>query len=574
MSSAREAMVESLTFADLREGKGSVKQQQAYQEMEWRRCASSPSYFLNTYGWLKGKAGDIERWVLWPTQELLLSEWMEGKSTAAVKARQLGVTTLSIHYFLWKVMFKEAATCHVVSYSEDAAKDAVSRLRITMDRLPDWMVKRAQRGGKDATENESRQDRQSGIKAISFGFSVLKILTSTPNAVAGKAGDFILDEFSRHPDQERVWNNIIPAFDGGGQLIVIANGQGEDRFYHIFQAAKRGDMPMQHHFFSWRDDPNRDDEWYERTKSYFLTENPDSDIYEFKAQYPSTEDEAFYITGNSRFDLSALQGFGLLIRKQPSASTGYLEHDAGGMVWRENGRIGRMRLYERPIEGEQYIMGIDPTGGGASGDYGVIQVCRLIQNNPEELSRLLGLYGYLDPPKLDDTPAFRIDPKMATAVEQVAVYQAKTEPSTLAMQAKRIGEWYNDALAVIELNQHGGTVVDRMKNDYWNLYREVRNEKFSDDESERLGYWQDKHSKMEMIDSLAEWTHSGMVLFRDGATITEMSRYGYDDKGRLTAPKGMNDDLVAGLGLCVVGARSLIVERSLRPSKVFRPWEW
>ena len=128
-------------------------------------------------------------------------------------------------------------------------------------------------------------------------------------------------------------------------------------------------------------------------------------------------------------------------------------------------------------------------------------------------------------------------------------------------------------MLVDELNQHGGTVVDRMKDDYWNLYREVKNERIADEEQERIGYWQDKFSKMEMVDALAEWTHNGQVLFRDAATITEMSRYGYDDKGRLTAPKGMNDDLVAGLGLCVVGARSLVVERSARPVRTFKPWE-
>lgn len=573
----RDDLLLSLTISELKKGKGTTRQQLAWQELEWRKCANDPVYFIENYGWLKSKSGPIIPWVMWPAQKQVMRDFAAGKSLIAVKARQLGITTVLSHGFLWKTLFQDASQCHLVSDSEDKAKEALSRVRITMDRLPEWMKQRGRRGGKLAVDEVvDRKDRSNGRTRISFGYSEFTIRTSTPNSVAGLTGCIFLDEFSRHRDQEAVYDNVIPAVDGGGQLLIIANGQGEDEFYNLYQASKRGENGLTHYFFSWRDDPSRDDQWYEDTKRRYLRKNTDRDAWNFRAQYPSNEEEAFYLNPDSRFDMSALQGFTLLAKQMPVFTQGYLEREGDALAFKESGRIGRMRLYEAPVEGASYVMGVDPAGGGAASDYSVIQVCRLVQHSPDELKALYDRFGYGSPPIIDDKPAFEVRDNYA-ALEQVMSYQAKTEPAMLGTICKRIGEWYNDALAVVELNQHGGTVVDRMKDDYWNLYREVKTEKIADEESDRIGYWSDKHSKMEMVDNLAEWLHSGWLLMRDSATITELSRYGWQvspsGSTKLGCPKGMNDDLVIGLALCVVGARSLLVRRRSTPTRSFMPWE-
>lgn len=578
MTPLRDDLIAALTFADLAEGKGSPKQQLAYQELEWRRCAADPAYFLSRYGYIKLKDGSIAKWVLWPLQMKLLADFIEGKSIIAVKARQLGVTTLTTHYFLWKVIFSDAAQCHLVSDSEAKAKEAISRVRITLDRLPEWMKARARCSGglKDIID---RKDKSNSRTAISFGYSEFTIRTSTPNSVAGLTGCIALDEFSRHREQEAVYDNVIPAVDGGGQLIIIANGQGEDEFHALYHSAKRGENGMVPYFFSWADDPSRDEAWYETTKKRYLRDNPDRNIWNFRAQYPSNEQEAFYLSSDSRFNLEALQGYSLLLQTKPHPKPrrGFVEAVGGGYQFAESGRAGALTVFEEPVKGGVYIMGVDPAGGGQSSDYSVIQICRLYQHDPEGVDALVRRYGYDEPPRIDNKDAFEY--RLGTAMlEQVAAYRGKSEPTLVGYQAMRIGEWYNGALAVVELNQHGGTVVDRMKDNYHNLYREVKNEKFSDEESERLGYWTDKHSKMEMIDSLAEWLDSAWIALRDKTTITELSQYGYQTNSagtqKLGCPKGMNDDLVIGLALCVVGARSLIQTRSANPRKTYAPWQW
>ena len=433
--------------------------------------------------------------------------------------------------------------------------------------------------GKSEDDTIGRKDKANSRKSITFGYSEFTIRTSTPNSVAGLTGSIALDEFSRHRDQEAVYDNVLPAVDGGGQLIVIANGQGEDEFYHLFQAAKQGNF-MSPYFFSWRDDPTRDDAWYETMKQNYLRDNPDRNVWNFRAQYPSTEEEAFYISGDSRFDLSTLQGMNLLLKKMPTFDKGFIrpEGEDGALEFVKSGKANAFRMFEQPLAGAQYVLGIDPAGGGQDSDYSTIQVGRVYQHDREAFQSLIAKFAYDDVPLIDGQPAFVPEiPDDFFAIEQVAVHQGKTEPTLLAMQAKRIAEFYNDALVVVEKNQHGGTVISRLKTEYWNLYRRVTNEGFADKEDDAIGYWTDKFSKHEMIDELALVIKHANLFLRDSATIAELSRYGYQHSAsgasKLGAPKGMNDDLVSAAGLMVIGARSLIVERSARPSRFYQPWE-
>ena len=541
----------ALTIDDLRHGKGSVRQRTAFEEWEWRRCAESPEYFLDHYGFIIIKDGSVAKWELWPVQRELLHEWHSGGSTVAVKARQLGITTLSSHYALWEILFKEAVRWYAVSKSEESAKDLLSRVSVTKDRLPKWMVERAvRRSGENL--GTAKKESSDGAVRIAFGLSSLSVLTSTPKSVQGKAGKFILDEFAAHENQKRIWNLVLPAFDGGGQCIMIANGEGENVFYHIYQAAKRGDNSFTPHFFSWSDDPTRTQEWYDRTKKSYMLDNPEMDEFDFVAQYPSTEEEAFFITGNSRFDLKVINAIAAEQRKQDRPLTGYLEKDLTFIV---NHHTGRMRVWEKPIPGANYVAGIDSSGGKATGDYATCVVSKYYRDKD----------GHL-------------------VIEQVCEYQAKVEPDLLALHAERICLWYNTAYCVIERNNHGGTVVSRMKDTYFNLYIQKRPDLFSEEFVDNFGYPENKRTKAELIDLLAgmlngygrtlEGEAQDRFIVRSPAMLTEISRYEVRDNGSTGAPKGSNDDLLIGGGLDIIGALDRAKNDRTERSRVIPANDW
>ena len=558
----RQAMVDALLWADLADGKGAEKQQKAYQELEWRRCLADPVYWMERYGRLWDKeTGRIVPWDLWPVQKDLVRTWYRHESSVAVKARQLGITVLSAHYALWEVIFKDAAKWLLISASEDKAKDIIDRVQATKDNLPQWMVERALSRAISVDGTVKRKDRSDALMRISYGLSEMKVVTSTSQSIKGAAANFILDEFTEHSEQERKWRMLLPALDGGAMAIIIANGEGEDTFYHVYQQAKVGVNKFKPYFFWWADDPRRLDgatvvnkkggktaaswfsrenlmkawgegrveaPWYEEMKRQYLLSNPEQDEYAFKQQFPSTEEEAFYISGNSRFGLALMNQYMQRIHADSKRHrTCNLEREDAKYVFRDHMK-GGWRVYEEPIPGCTYVLGVDSSGGQQTGDYATIQV----------LKEVLG---------------------STVRGEQVAVYQAKIEPAHLAYEVEKAGRHYNDAFVVVEVNFHGGTVRDKLKDGYWNLYMRKRFDMFSDDNTDSIGWWADSSSKAKVVDQLAEWLHGEWLILHDSPTVTEMARYEIKDNGRSTgAPKGQNDDLVSALYLAVEG----IVDRN------------
>jgi len=555
---SRAAMVRTLLDDDLRKGRGDGMQQELWRELEWRRCAESAAYFLETYGWIITKDGNVARWVLWPKQRELLTDLQAGVSIVAFKARQLGATTVLINYDLWQVLFRDAKRIYFVSDSEEKGKEAMAKMAATFDRLPSWMKERA--ASKAKVETSRRKDRKEGSLGISFGLSELKVLTSTPNSVAGVSGDIVLDEFGRHRDQKRILDNAIPAFLGGGQLVIIGNGNGEDELFRIYHKALAGDFPgMKAYFFSWKDDPQRDEEWYETTKKMYLRDNPEQDIYSFKAQYPATPEEAAFVTGNSFFDLTMINGMSRLTstpKQGEVRSAGEDEHFIKQFVYLRNPK-GRCRQFLEPREGARYVIGVDTAEARSpKGDYSVAW-CSEYLTDPKMIDERAALHGWDKPPVMDGRPAFEFEPSI-DALDTALVFRARLSPVTFASEIEQIARYYNDAFVVIESNSAGGTTISHIKEIYNNLYRQVKvDTTFTDDRAEIIGYWENERSKKQMLDNLDHWLRSGRFMMRDPLTIGEYAKFGYDERGRLTAPKGMTDDLVIGSGLCVIGAMDM-----------------
>lgn len=554
-TTSREAMVRCLLDDDLRKGLGDSVQLEAWREMEWRRCAASFAYFIENYGWIISKDGNVIKWTLWPTQRQLAEDLQAGHSIVAFKARQLGITTELINYDLWLVLFKDAKRVYFVSDSEEKGKEAMAKMGATYDRLPQWFKERATNKAK--VGESRRKDRKEGSLGISFGLSEMKVLTSTPNSVAGVSGDIVLDEFGRHRDQKRILDNAIPAFLGGGQLVIIGNGNGEDELFRIYHKALAGDFPgMKAYFFSWRDDPNRDDEWYESTKKMYLRDNPEQDIYSFKAQYPSTVEEAAYVTGDSFFDLGMVNGISRLTGRSKQGEVrpaGEDEHFIPKFEFLRNPK-GRSRMFMEPKEGSRYVIGVDTAEARSpKGDYSVAWVSEYLTDG-NEIDRRANEYGWNRPPMMDGRPAFSYE-RDIDALDTAMVFRARLAPIAFAGEIEEIARYYNDAFVVVESNSAGGTVISQLKNTYHNLYKQVKRDMhFADDLSENIGYWENERSKRDMLNNLDHWLRTGRFFMRDPLTNSEYAKYGYDERGRLSAPKGLTDDLVIGSGLCVIGA--------------------
>lgn len=167
-----------------------------------------------------------------------------------------------------------------------------------------------------------------------------------------------------------------------------------------------------------------------------------------------------------------------------------------------------MNVYEEPVEGAMYVMGVDSAMGNA-GDYSVVQVIRV-----------------------EGRDKYR----------QVAAYRRNTiRAEDFAEVVHAISEWYNNALYVIENNDIGRTVADA-------LYYDIGDgNMISTDRRGNLGTRADRNTKLDACKALKTMVEKKFMKIVDSETIGELSRFEEVSPYVYKGSGNSHDDLVSGL---------------------------
>lgn len=167
-----------------------------------------------------------------------------------------------------------------------------------------------------------------------------------------------------------------------------------------------------------------------------------------------------------------------------------------------------MAIYERPMKGYQYVMGVD-TAMGNAGDYSTIQVLKVEGKN-----------------------RFR----------QVACYRRNTiGTDEFAEVVAAVAEWYMGALYIVENNDLGRLVADRL------FYDIGSPGMISTDKRGGLGTRANKGTKLEACKTLKQMLERKALEVVDQETIAELSRFEEVAPNVYRAQKGKHDDLVSAL---------------------------
>jgi hypothetical protein len=150
-------------------------------------------------------------------------------------------------------------------------------------------------------------------------------------------------------------------------------------------------------------------------------------------EYPTTEEEAFLSTGQTYFPTAKVAKLLLEVKPGTKGEMGY-DKDGKKVVFNEVSS-GSLEVFNKPKEGARYIIGGDTSEGLAHGD---AQVLYVINHETEECD---------------------------------AVYRSQVAPDELAIEAYKLGKFYNWALIGIEVNKDGLWVNDALdKMGYINVY--------------------------------------------------------------------------------------------------------
>lgn len=367
---------------------------------ELARCYHSYVYFVNNYCHIYDS---VEKaWIpftLWQAQRSALRDIHEHQLTVILKARQLGISWLSLSYALWQILFRPIAAVSVFSRRETDAAYLIGkeRLRGMFDALPPWM----KMGHISTTDSVLEWVLENGSSVRAF---------STNSGDGYVSTLAIVDEADLSPDLNKLMRSVKPTIDNGGKLILLSRtnkSEPESEFKNIYRGAKGGENGWHPIFIPWHAHPGRDKEWYERQKRDILSRTGSvDDLYE---QYPET-------------DVQALSSKTLDKRIPPLWLEACFE-EMKPLRLRHAPSLPDLNIYIAPQPGARYVLGADPAEGNPNSDD---SACTVIDvENGEEVANLVGKY----------------------------------EPAIFASYIAQVSAFYNHAPAMVERNNHGHSVI-------------------------------------------------------------------------------------------------------------------
>jgi hypothetical protein len=297
-------------------------------------------------------------------------ERRRGERNIVLKARQMGMTTWVAARFFLKTITHPGTLTLQVAHTKEAAEEIFGIVHRFVDYLPEAL----RAGPLQISRANVRQivfpELDSQYRVVSAG---------ERNAGRGlTAQNLHCSELARWPgDPAETLAGLRAAMTPGAELILESTPDGVGGcFYEEWQ--KAGEQGMVRHFFPW---------WMERryraeaVDEASLTDE-ERELMAFKLldleqigfrrqiranfrglarqEYAEDGEGCFLASGDSVFELGAVDAR-LTSVTEPI----------------EMRRNGDMEIWLPPLAGKQYLVAVDPAGGGSDGDYSAAQVLEL-----------------------------------------------------------------------------------------------------------------------------------------------------------------------------------------------------
>jgi hypothetical protein len=252
------------------------------RELERRKMMRDKVYFIENYVYIENKDGGAnERSILFklfPEQQRVLKEIDEHKLNIIIKARQLGMTWLTLAYGLHEALKTKQFTMVVLSQTENYMQEAINRIEYMILRLPKWFIKEYNKETKEFNSMylyEKHADeviiyhppREDGVRIE----SIIKGFVSTEKAARSITADYLLfDEWAYHEGAEAVFQAAYPTINrpDSGKFVGLSSNKRGSYFEDIVRdCIDEGKMGFNLIFLNALADPRRDIAWHEKTKA-------------------------------------------------------------------------------------------------------------------------------------------------------------------------------------------------------------------------------------------------------------------------------------------------------------------
>ena len=216
---------------------------------EYTKCATDPVYFLGKYGIIQHPVRGKVNFNLYDFQEKSLQSFMQHDYNIVLKARQLGLSTLTAGYALWMMTFQPDKNILVIATKQETAKNLVTKVRVMHANLPGWLKQPCVEDNKLSL----RYKNGSQIKAVA---------SSEESGRSEALSLLIIDEAAFIDKIDTIWGAAQQTLATGGRALVISTPNGVGNFFHkTWIGAENGSNDFNFIKLHWSVHPERGQEW-------------------------------------------------------------------------------------------------------------------------------------------------------------------------------------------------------------------------------------------------------------------------------------------------------------------------
>lgn len=536
---------------------------------------------------IKTKKGKRQRLMLNRIQrrmwEWLLEDLMAGRPVRwfILKARQEGVSTFWIAFFLWLTSLRPDREALICAHKESSTYDFNGRLRSMYTQLHPMLQPELHTNRRDLvyfSTNTHNRKRGAGV-----GLESKLVFTTAATAEIGRSYNFhaaLLSEFAIWPelkiDVKSQMGGLLQVMseDAGTIIVMESTAKGENEATEWFTDQNNGYRKI---FIPWcafdeyrtqkltydklgeiSADPDSrygneieesrhitealsiwypqgvaegGEEWVEkevRLRLHWRRRTIDTkcfgDLRVFKHEYPTVAADAFATGSKNMFDHVSLEEMRAHVEAE-----GY-----------------------KPIRCK-FIQDDDETHPNRkfhrADGYGKIYFYRLPEEfKREETSFVIGADTSMGMSQEADPSAAVVLAFEGDGMEEVASFNAVISPSDFAELLNYLGRLYDDALLAVEHNERGGAVVNDYLQKVWRYPRLYYPRDMFTGRTKRdsvPGFNTTADSKSKLVSDLAEDIRNRAILFRSAALIDQLKTYQELKNHKLGGAPGTKDDFVS-----------------------------
>ena len=184
------------------------------------KCGKDPDYFINNYARISHPIKGLIPFNTYDFQSELIENFNDYRFNVILKARQLGISTITAAYVVWLMMFHRDKNVLVMATKFSTAGNLVKKVKSIIKRLPNWM-----QISKVTVDNRTSFELDNG--------SQIKASTTSPDAGRSEALSLLVIDEAAHVDGlDELWTGLYPTISTGGRCIALSTPNGVGGWFY------------------------------------------------------------------------------------------------------------------------------------------------------------------------------------------------------------------------------------------------------------------------------------------------------------------------------------------------------